>query len=95
MQDKLKTQNALESPLTEYKTIAPAEWGHYTQRVGLIARKIGNYPLWTKDGKKKQTTLLQVLLFSLSILSTKTTYELSKYLDNYYVVFLFIYQTYY
>lgn len=31
------------------------------QRTGLIARKIGVYPLWLKDGKKISTTLLQVL----------------------------------
>lgn len=31
------------------------------QRTGLIARKIGVYPLWLKDGKKITTTLLQVL----------------------------------
>lgn len=67
MQDKLKTQEALESPLTENKAITPAQWVPNTRRVGLIARKIGNYPLWTKDGKKKQTTLLQVIIILLII----------------------------
>lgn len=63
MQEKLNSQIALESPLakTEQPTV---EWNPFTRRVGLIARKIGNYPLWSKDGKKFQTTLLQVKIMS-------------------------------
>ncbi|KAJ8921075.1 hypothetical protein NQ315_015871 [Exocentrus adspersus] len=37
------------------------EWTPKLQRTGVIARKIGIYPLWMKDGKKVATTLLQVL----------------------------------
>ncbi|RZC39843.1 39S ribosomal protein L3, mitochondrial [Asbolus verrucosus] len=36
-------------------------WRPNLQRTGLIARKIGIYPLWLKNGKKISTTLLQVL----------------------------------
>jgi large subunit ribosomal protein L3 len=36
------------------------QWSPGVRRTGLIARKIGVYPLWTKDGKKISTTLLQV-----------------------------------
>lgn len=31
-----------------------------TQRCGLIAIKLGMYPLWTKEGKKLDCTVLQV-----------------------------------
>ncbi|KPI94702.1 PREDICTED: 39S ribosomal protein L3, mitochondrial [Papilio xuthus] len=60
IQDKRNSQIALESPLAhaDQQTI---EWNPFTRRVGLIARKIGNYPLWSKEGKKYQTTLLQVV----------------------------------
>lgn len=43
---------------SDIKTI---EWTPKMQRTGLIARKIGVYPLWLKSGKKITTTLLQVL----------------------------------
>ena len=36
------------------------EWSPGTRRVGLIARKVGIYPMWKKDGSKILTTLLQV-----------------------------------
>lgn len=36
------------------------EWTPKMQRTGLIARKIGIYPLWFQNGKRIQTTLLQV-----------------------------------
>ncbi|CAH2067124.1 unnamed protein product, partial [Iphiclides podalirius] len=60
MQEKLNAQVTLESPLAkvEQQTV---QWNPFTRRVGLIARKIGNYPLWSKEGKKFQTTLLQVV----------------------------------
>ncbi|KAJ8726500.1 hypothetical protein PYW07_001198 [Mythimna separata] len=61
MQDKLQQQASLHSPLVNIDSSKAAEWNPQTRRVGLIARKIGNYPLWTKDGKKVLTTLLQVV----------------------------------
>lgn len=62
MQERLKAQAALEteSPLSNIDNRRAPRWNPFTRRVGLIARKIGNYPLWCKDGKKVQTTLLQV-----------------------------------
>lgn len=36
------------------------QWTPKLRRTGLIARKIGVYPLWLKNGKKITTTLLQV-----------------------------------
>ncbi|BFG00047.1 39S ribosomal protein L3 mitochondrial [Drosophila madeirensis] len=35
-------------------------WTEKTRRCGVIARKIGQYPLWLKNGKKVRTTLLQI-----------------------------------
>lgn len=37
------------------------EWSTSHRRCGVIARKIGMFPLWTKNGEKIQTTLLQVI----------------------------------
>jgi large subunit ribosomal protein L3 len=37
------------------------EWTPDSKRCGLIAKKIGVYPLWTRDGKRILTTLLQVI----------------------------------
>lgn len=39
------------------------EWSPVLRRTGVIARKIGVYPLWLKNGKKISTTLLQVSLY--------------------------------
>lgn len=37
------------------------EWQKNFRRTGVIARKIGIYPMWLKNGKKISTTLLQVV----------------------------------
>ncbi|KAL6258096.1 hypothetical protein P5V15_010015 [Pogonomyrmex californicus] len=37
------------------------EWKPDMQRTGLIAKKIGVYPLWLKNGKKVTSTLLQIV----------------------------------
>ncbi|XP_060663781.1 large ribosomal subunit protein uL3m [Drosophila nasuta] len=36
-------------------------WTPNVRRCGLIARKIGQYPLWLKNGERVRTTLLQVV----------------------------------
>ncbi|KAG5881568.1 hypothetical protein JTB14_035012 [Gonioctena quinquepunctata] len=54
VQDKYSTNSPKEIPQN-------IEWTPKLQRTGLIARKIGLYPLWHKDGKIITTTLLQVL----------------------------------
>ncbi|XP_059060474.1 large ribosomal subunit protein uL3m [Achroia grisella] len=61
MKDKLKIQTELKSPLVKGDVEQTALWTPFTKRSGLIARKIGNYPVWDKNGKKLQTTLLQVV----------------------------------
>lgn len=60
MKDKLKVQNEITSPLAKGDIQRAGQWTPFTRRVGLIARKIGNYPVWDKDGNKMLTTLLQV-----------------------------------
>ena len=49
-----------ESPL-KVKQFEPGEIDENTKRCGLIARKIGNYPMWTKTGVRLLTTVLQVV----------------------------------
>lgn len=41
-------------------------WNEKSTRCGLIARKLGIYPMWTKDGRRLLTTLLQVSSFILA-----------------------------
>ncbi|KAJ8945457.1 hypothetical protein NQ314_009209 [Rhamnusium bicolor] len=41
--------------------ITNIEWTPKLQRTGVIAKKIGVYPLWFSNGKRTSTTLLQVL----------------------------------
>lgn len=41
--------------------LVKTEWSPTTKRSGLIARNIGKYPLWEKDGTKVLCTLLHVL----------------------------------
>ncbi|XP_058128067.1 large ribosomal subunit protein uL3 [Anopheles ziemanni] len=38
-----------------------AEWSPGLKRTGVIAKKIGQYPMWTKNGQKIRTTLLQII----------------------------------
>jgi len=55
IQDKYKS----ESSQPELTNIV--EWTPNLKRTGVIARKIGEVPLWLKTGKKMRTTMLQVL----------------------------------
>ena len=50
-----------ESPLRD-QPLARGEWVPGTKRCGLIARKIGQYPMWKNNGEIIWTTLLQVKL---------------------------------
>ncbi|CAH0404949.1 unnamed protein product [Chilo suppressalis] len=59
--DRNDSQQELESPLVQSISHTSQQWLPTTRRVGLIARKIGNYPVWSNNGKKMQTTLLQVV----------------------------------
>lgn len=47
-----------QSPIAD--AVAPV-WTPQTRRCGAIARKIGQYPLWKKDGTRIRTTLLQIV----------------------------------
>lgn len=50
---------AAETPLNN-DIVESGKWHPYIKRCGLIAKKIGIYPMWTKEGKWTLTTLLQV-----------------------------------
>lgn len=49
------------SSLLKTEVIEPVEWRTNFRRTGLIARKIGHYPLWLKNGERIDTTILQVV----------------------------------
>lgn len=51
-------KNAAKGPISD--NVPSLEWTPGVRRTGVIARKIGQYPLWKKDGTKIRTTLLQV-----------------------------------
>ncbi|XP_076269671.1 mitochondrial ribosomal protein L3 [Rhynchophorus ferrugineus] len=57
VQDKLVQSNHAIDEIATNNVI----WTPNIQRTGVIARKIGVYPLWLKNGSKMQTTLLQIL----------------------------------
>lgn len=57
VQDKLVQSSNVVNEVATNNVI----WTPSIQRTGVIARKIGIYPLWFKDGTRIQTTLLQVL----------------------------------
>ncbi|VEL27151.1 unnamed protein product [Protopolystoma xenopodis] len=57
-------QKRLEEHLSRGETLrvglnSQNPWVNETQRCGLVAIKIGMYPLWTKQGRKLDCTLLQ------------------------------------
>lgn len=47
--------------LLKVPQIEPQTWTKGTIRCGVIARKLGHYPLWKKDGTRITTTVLQVV----------------------------------
>ncbi|XP_012540871.1 39S ribosomal protein L3, mitochondrial [Monomorium pharaonis] len=49
------------SPLKIDPIEPTVEWKQGMQRTGLIAKKIGVYPLWLKNGKRVTSTLLQIV----------------------------------
>lgn len=48
------------SPLKVQPIEPQLEWTENSTRTGVIAKKIGIYPMWLKNGKKVLATLLQV-----------------------------------
>lgn len=54
--------------LKEELQLPKTEWTPRSVRSGVIARKIGVYPLWFKDGSKIYTTLLQVTIISIHLI---------------------------
>lgn len=52
---------ATEGAVETAAAVEPPVWTAQTRRCGVIARKIGQYPLWKRDGTKIRTTLLQIV----------------------------------
>lgn len=46
--------------LLKTESLPPVEWRKGLSRTGVIARKLGHFPLWLKNGKRIDTTVLQV-----------------------------------
>ncbi|XP_011309299.1 39S ribosomal protein L3, mitochondrial [Fopius arisanus] len=57
---KADPQSGSYSPLKVPPIEPSTEWSPQSRRTGVIARKLGIYPMWTSDGKKVLTTLLHV-----------------------------------
>ena len=52
----------MDKTILRAEPLKRGEWNIKSQRTGVIARKIGIYPLWNTKGEKILTTLLQVLI---------------------------------
>lgn len=67
VQDQIETRlaiskaRAVETPLNN-TVVESGKWHAYISRTGLIAKKIGIYPMWSKEGRLTLTTLLQVFI---------------------------------
>ncbi|KAH8237492.1 hypothetical protein KR038_008299, partial [Drosophila bunnanda] len=59
----IKGVQTYEQNLIKTKDLStpPQTWTPQIRRCGVIARKIGQYPLWLKNGERIRTTLLQVV----------------------------------
>ncbi|XP_068152961.1 large ribosomal subunit protein uL3m [Drosophila tropicalis] len=53
-------QKLIKTPI-EKPTVDAEPWTPKVRRCGVIARKIGQYPLWLKNGERVRTTLLQIV----------------------------------
>ncbi|KAG5670458.1 hypothetical protein PVAND_000721 [Polypedilum vanderplanki] len=50
-----------KASLLKVPTVEPKEWKKGMIRCGIVAKKLGYYPLWTKDGTRICTTVLQII----------------------------------
>ncbi|XP_037935314.1 39S ribosomal protein L3, mitochondrial [Teleopsis dalmanni] len=57
----VSSYNQNENKLLKVIEFEKQEWDPKVRRCGVIARKIGQYPMWLKNGEKIRTTLLQVV----------------------------------
>jgi large subunit ribosomal protein L3 len=48
------------SSLLKTEALPAVEWQKGFKRTGLVARKIGHFPLWLKNGRQIATTVLQI-----------------------------------
>ncbi|XP_052861066.1 39S ribosomal protein L3, mitochondrial-like [Anopheles cruzii] len=56
-----KHRTLLQLSLDGQQEGTAVQWNPALRRTGVIAKKIGQYPLWTRDGSKIRTTLLQII----------------------------------
>ncbi|XP_055382549.1 39S ribosomal protein L3, mitochondrial [Condylostylus longicornis] len=63
VQEVVKEQYVLsnEKSLVKLNEFKEVEWSPKLRRTGVLARKIGQYPMWLKNGDRILTTLLQVV----------------------------------
>lgn len=54
-------QTYQSSPLIKSEELEKYDWTPKFRRTGVLGRKIGQYPLWLKNGERIDTTLLQVI----------------------------------
>lgn len=52
---------SIREQLVKTQELELQPWTDNVRRTGVIARKIGQYPLWLKNGEKIRTTLLQII----------------------------------
>ena len=64
IQEAIQDKYSQVSPINA-EELEKSEWDQKTVRSGVIARNIGNYPLWKKDGSAVYCTLLQVRVDSI------------------------------
>ncbi|XP_065363162.1 large ribosomal subunit protein uL3m [Calliphora vicina] len=52
---------SIREQLVKTQELELQPWSDTARRTGVIARKIGQYPLWLKNGERIRTTLLQIV----------------------------------
>ena len=57
----LPTYTNASQSLIKQDDIVQVEWNKNLKRTGAIGRKIGQYPLWLKNGERVRTTLIQLV----------------------------------
>lgn len=79
---KEKFLNPGSSPLKISQLQEETKWTRESIRTGVIARKIGVYPMWTNTGQRIMTTLLQVVDNHVIRYNPPEIFSQSKYYNN-------------
>jgi len=85
------------SPLKVDPIEPTVQWKRGMKRTGLIAKKIGVYPLWLKNGKRVTSTLLQVngaaLVFNKQYHCYRFNFNISIYSDSHFTYYAIYFYT--